>query len=140
MDRRMARETAFKLLFQKGFRKDEAPEDIKRLSEDYSELESDDYVDAVFKGASEKLDELDELISAHAIGWKTGRMSRVSLTIMRLAVYEMLYMEDIPFNVSIYEAVELAKKFDHEKSTAFINGVLNSIADCKGLKGGGSDK
>jgi len=56
------------------------------------------------------------------------------LTIMRLGTYEMLYMEDIPFSVSINEAVNLAKKYDHDKAPAFINGVLNAIADEKGLK------
>ena len=76
----------------------------------------------------------DVLIAARAIGWKTSRMTKLSLSVMRLATYEMQYCEDIPFTVSINEAVELSKKFDDEKAPAFINGVLNGIAEELGLK------
>ncbi|MDD6799951.1 MAG: transcription antitermination factor NusB [Firmicutes bacterium] len=140
MDRRKARENAFILLFEKEFRADEVPENIKRIAEDFGEEEFDEYTDEVFFGVSEKMEELDELISKYSIGWKKERMSKVSLTIMRLALYEMIYIDDIPYSVSINEAVELAKKFDHEKSPAFINGILNSLADAKGLKKEKSDE
>ena len=79
---------------------------------------------------------IDVIISGSSKGWKLERLSRVSLAIMRLAVYEMLWDEGIPFSVSINEAVELAKRYDDEKAPKFINGILNDIADKKGLKGG----
>jgi N utilization substance protein B len=71
--------------------------------------------------------ELDEKITAHAHGWKTERLTRVSRSILRLAAYEMLYCEDIPASVSLNEAIELAKKFEDEKARPFINGILNGI-------------
>lgn len=134
MDRRTARETAFVMLFEKMFKPEDTPEDIKRIAEDYRELVPDEYIERVFVGACDKQAEIDEIIEKHSIGWKTERMSKTSLAIMRLAAYEILYEDDIPFNVSINEAVELAKKFDHEKSPSFINGILNSIADEGGFK------
>ena len=75
----------------------------------------------------EVIEAIDEKISANAESWSISRLSKVSLAIMRIAVYEMLFIDAIPMNVSINESVELAKKFDEEKSPKFINGVLNAI-------------
>ena len=69
----------------------------------------------------------DACIGEHAHGWKTSRMTKLSRSILRLAVYEMLFEEEIPYSVSINEAVELTKKFDDEKARPFVNGILNSI-------------
>ena len=85
-------------------------------------------------GVAEKKDELDALISESAQKWRLERLSATSLSIMRLATYEMLYVEDVPFSVAINEAVELAKTYDHDKAPKFINGILNAIAEKKGLK------
>ena len=76
------------------------------------------------KAAMEKLELLDDKINQVAQGWKTKRMGKVELTILRLAVYEMDYDEEIPEKVAINEAVELAKKFGGEDAPSFINGVL----------------
>ena len=76
----------------------------------------------------EKIPAIDEMLNASAKGWKTSRMGRVDLTILRLAVYEMKFDEDIPEKVAINEAVELSKKFGGDESPAFINGVLAKIA------------
>lgn len=73
------------------------------------------------------LAEIDEAIDAVAEGWKTGRMGKVDLTLIRLAVYEMKYDEDVPVGVAINEAVELAKKYGTDESPAFINGVLAKL-------------
>ena len=73
------------------------------------------------------LAEIDEAIDAVAEGWKTGRMGKVGLTLIRLAVYEMKYDEDVPVGVAINEAVELAKKYGTDESPAFINGVLAKL-------------
>ena len=75
-----------------------------------------------------KLKEIDESINAAARGWKTSRMGKVDLTLIRLAVYEIKYEEDIPVGVAINEAVELAKKYGSDDSPSFINGVLAKIA------------
>ena len=68
--------------------------------------------------------ELDNMVNEHSVGWQTERMGKVDLTIIRLAVYEMKYDDDIPVSVAINEAVELAKRYGSENSPAFINGVL----------------
>ncbi len=135
MERRLAREMAIELLFEREFKKDEDAAEILRLAEDDREIEHDLYVENVYFGVIEHMTEIDELLGARAIGWKTKRMSKISVSIMRLAIYEMKYCDDIPFTVSINEAVELAKKFDDDKSPAFINGVLNGVAEDLGLKG-----
>lgn len=80
------------------------------------------------------MNEVDGLISSRAIGWKTERMTKVSLSILRIAVYEMRFCKDIPFSVSINEAVEMTKKYDDEKAPSFVNGILNGIAENLGLK------
>jgi len=134
MDRRKARETAMELLFEREFNKEQIPEDELRLAEDSREIETDPYVEGVYFGVLEHLPEIDDRIAARSIGWKTKRMTKVSLSILRLAVYEMKYCEDIPFTVSINEAIELSKKFDDDKAPAFINGVLNGIAEDLGIK------
>ncbi len=76
----------------------------------------------------EKLDELDEMINKRAKGWTTQRMAKVDLTILRLAVYEIVFDDDVPTGVAINEAVELAKRFGQEESSGFINGVLAKFA------------
>lgn len=134
MDRRKARETVMELLFEREFNKDQSPEEGLRLAEGSREFETDKYVERVYFGVLDHLEEVDALITARAIGWKTKRMTKVSLSVLRLATYEMKYCEDIPFTVSINEAVELTKKFDDDKAPAFVNGILNGIAEDLGLK------
>lgn len=134
MDRRKAREAVMGLLFEKEFNKEESAETVYRLAEDARELENDKYLTETYFGVLDNLDEIDALISSRSIGWKTNRMTKVSLSVMRIAVYEMKYCEDIPFNVSINEAIEMCKKFDDDKAPAFVNGVLNGIAEDLGLK------
>ena len=72
--------------------------------------------------------EIDRIINDSARGWKTGRMNKVDLTILRLAVYELKWDEEIPVGVAINEAVELAKKFSGDEGPAFVNGVLGKVA------------
>ena len=74
------------------------------------------------------LPEIDALLNENAKGWKTGRMNKVDLTILRLAVYEMKWDDDIPDGVAINEAVELAKRFGGESSSSFVNGILGKLA------------
>lgn len=146
MKRREAREIAFALIFEVGFGHggdgDPVTEETDNRSYDeiYSlaaacrEYEEDEYVHQVFYGIKEKLPEIDAKIASYSVGWKTERLSRVSQAIMRLCIYEMLFRDDIPFNIAINEAVELAKKYDDENAPKFINGIVNTIADKEGLK------
>ena len=127
LNRTMAREAVFTLLFEPEFKQNEAREDIFDLSSENREIEADEYVRRTYFGVCEHLGELDELINRHAKGWKTSRISRVSRSIIRLCVYELLYCDDIPANVSINEAIELCKRFDAESARAFVNGVLNAV-------------
>ena len=127
LNRTMAREAVFTLLFETEFKQSEAREDIFDLSSENREIEADEYVRRTYFGVCEHLGERDELINRHAKGWKTSRISRVSRSIIRLCVYELLYCDDIPANVSINEAIELCKRFDAESARAFVNGVLNAV-------------
>ena len=134
MKRRLAREYAFKLIYELGVQTEKDACELISDTAEAQEFEPDDYINRTVKGVAERKDELDALISDSASGWKLERLSLASLSIMRLAVYEMLYAEDVPFNIAINEAVELAKTYDHDKSPKFINGVLNAIAEKSGLK------
>ena len=126
MTRREAREAVFGLLFESEFRKDESAEEIYYSSAENREIAEDAYIKKAYFTAIEKRDEIDALIGEHSNGWKTSRLTVVSRSVLRLCVYEMLY-EEIPFAVSINEAVELSKIFDDDKAKGFINGILNSV-------------
>lgn len=134
MNRREARERAFQLIYEMSVQADKTTEAMIADTALEQEFIPDDYIRGVVSGVREKKDELDDLISDCAFGWKVARMSAVSLAILRLAVYEMLYVEDVPFSVAINEAVETAKKYDHSNAPKFINGILNAIALKTGLK------
>ena len=127
MTRRQAREAVFELLFETEFGGERTPEQVLALAREDRDLEEDAYVESTYLGAMAHREVLDVLLSKFSNGWKTDRMSRVSRAVLRLCTYEMLYCKDIPTNVSLNEAVELAKKFDDPKARAFVNGVLNSI-------------
>ena len=126
MTRREARELAFVLLFEKSFT-DAPVREILMDAGEARDVESDEFALSLAEGTESRLESIDG-ISAHSHKWSKGRMSRVALSIMRLAVYEMLYREDIPVSVSINEAVELAKKYGGDEDSAFINGVLGGIS------------
>lgn len=83
---------------------------------------------SILDGILEHCDEIDALIDELAIGWKLERMPKVDLTILRVAIYEMKYRKDISHSVSINEAVELAKQFGGDRSSAYINGMLGTLA------------
>ena len=134
MDRRGYREAAFIMLFEADFKVDEDLNEFYQSALEIGGYEDDEYLKSVFFGVLENKDALDAEIAATAKGWKLSRLSKVVLNIMRISVYEMLNMKDVPFAVSINEAVELAKKYDDEKAPKFVNGVLNTVASNKGLK------
>lgn len=116
MKRHEAREKAFQTLFQL---------DINDVN---IEIKNDDpYLESVVRGVIENVDKLDLLISIHLENWALERLPYAERTILRIATYEIEYLDDIPINVSINEAVELAHKYGDEKSGQFVNGVLSKI-------------
>lgn len=118
MKRREAREYAFRVLFQLD------------MNDELMNIEkNNDYLITVIKGVKTYTEELDKIISDHLINWTIDRIALVDKTILRIALYEMKYMEDIPVSVSINEAIELAHKYGDEKSGKFINGLLSNIID-----------
>ena len=128
MQRKLARENTFILIFESICKKDETAEEIFVKATEIRGLEYDDYVKNVFFGSYENASNIESVIEKYSSGWKKERISPVSMALLRLACYEMMYMSDIPAKVSINEAIELSKKFDDDKSYAFINGVLNAVA------------
>ena len=127
LKRKEAREVVVGLLFETEFKTEEDSSEIFAISTENREIPEDEYIKAAYFGVCENREKIDELIGANSNGWKTHRLTRLSRSVMRLAVYEMLFCEDIPYSVSINEAIELTKKFDDPKAKAFVNGVLNSI-------------
>ena len=127
MTRKQAREEAFILTFEKAFN-DASVEEILEIALEVRDLEPDEYINTVFKGIYNNLEEIDALISENAIGWKISRIGKTALSILRLAIFEMKFMDDIPVSVSINEAVELSKKYAGTEDSAFVNGILSSIA------------
>ncbi len=128
LTRKEARELVVELLFETEFKTDENAKEIYALSEENREIPNDEYIKGVYFGVHEHLEEIDKVIGESSNGWKTHRLSKLSRSVLRLAVYEMLYM-DIPYSVSINEAVEITKKFDDPKARPFVNGVLNAVKD-----------
>ena len=127
MTRRQAREEAFILIFEKVFNNDSV-EEILDLAAEVRELTPDDYIKTVFTGVYDKLNELDEIISQNSIGWNINRISKTALCVLRLAIYEIKFMESIPVAVSINEAVELCKKYATTDDASFVNGILSTVA------------
>lgn len=128
MTRHKSRELAFILLFEYAFAQGETIADIVSRAAEAREVEADAFAMSLAEGACAHLGDIDALIDTHALRWSKNRISRVALSIMRIAVYEMLYEEDIPVSVAINEAVELAKRYGGDDDPAFINGVLGGIA------------
>lgn len=127
MSRRELREHIFKLLFRIEFNSsEEMPEQEKLFFEDTCEADSKDaaYISSKYHKIVEKLDDIDEMLNSRAENWNTARMGKVDLTILRLAVYEIAFDDDVPAGVAINEAVELAKKFGQDASSGFVNGIL----------------
>lgn len=128
MQRKIARENAFILIFESICKRDETAEEIFLKATEIRGLEYDEYVKGVFFGSYENSSNIDALIEKHSSGWKKERISPVSMALLRLGCYEIMFMEDIPAKVSINEAIELSKKYDDEKSYSFVNGILNAVS------------
>ncbi len=125
--RRAARECALKALYSFGFHAEEDPIMHFALICAEGEIPTNDFAASLFSGTVEHLSEIDNKIREHAKGWTLERISRMSLSILRLCSYELMYT-DVPKPVALNEAVELAKSYDTDEAPGFINGVLNSVA------------
>ena len=132
MSRREMREQLFKLLFRVEFNsREELPQQEAFFFEDeenVSDQKENMAISEKFNKIIAKLEGIDQSLNEKVQGWDTGRMVKVDLTILRLAVYEIVFDEEIPTSVAINEAVELAKKFGQDSSPAFVNGVLAKFA------------
>ena len=132
MGRSELREHIFRILFRIEFQPKEEMEE--QLALYLEELESakdteKEYIRTKYAAIAEKVEMIDEKINASVTGWKTSRMGKLDLTILRLAVYEIEWDEEVPQGVAINEAVELAKRYGGEESPSFINGVLGKIVN-----------
>lgn len=131
MTRRQLRENVFKMLFRVEFHDDkELPEQLILFEDELEPISEDEkiYMINKYKDIYAHIEELDAAINEVSKGWKTIRMGKVDLTLIRLAVYEIRFEEEIPVKVSINEAVELAKKYGTDDSPAFVNGILAKFA------------
>lgn len=149
MSRTKAREIALHLIFEMGFQQFEEENLNERLDEEIMKSISGDialyagklseeqtaYIRAVVKGVANDLPVLDTIIEANSKGWSLNRLSHMTIAVLRLALFEMRDVDDVPVGVAINEAVELAKKYDTEDAASFINGVLGSAALAEFLQG-----
>ena len=129
LSRREAREILLTLLFESEFRADEDYREIFSTSAEERMIPENSYIKDAYYKIFECRETIDEIIGRHANGWKTTRLSKLSRSVLRLGVYEMLYDEEIPYSVTINEAIELTKKYDEPRARSFINGVLNAVKD-----------
>lgn len=130
MTRREIREQIFQMLFRIEFYEaEELSEQLKYEVDEERPADQDEiYIQNKINAISEKVEEIDGIINEVAKGWKTTRMGKVDLTLLRLAVYEIRFEDDIPTGVAINEAVELAKQYGTDESASFVNGILAKIA------------
>lgn len=146
MSRRVAREYAIQFLFSLDFNKaDDVETQLEEFllhTQEFKEEEapslnksSKSYTLDVVKGTMQHMDEIDKLIEFHTTGWKKERIARVDLAIIRLAIYEIVFNNEVPDSVAANEAIELAKKFSTEESGSFVNGILGKIIRGKDEQG-----
>lgn len=143
MTRSTAREIAVHLVFGMDYTHLSAEEALEMLLENdhYTGLSAEldlyqerpnkkqlEYIRSISNGCMEKIDELDEIIARYSIGWSITRISRFAKAILRLAIYEILYVDDVPLSVAINEAVRISRCYEDEDIVSFINGILGSFA------------
>lgn len=135
MNRRKSRELAMKLLFESSINKKDAGEiieDYKEQNEDYKDMDFE-YIKTLLSGIQEKENILNEKIESSLTNWKLNRISKINMAILKVAVFEIFFVEEIPDKVSVNEAIELAKVYSDEKSPAFINGAIGNMINTKTL-------
>ena len=131
MSRTTAREVAMMMHFSNLLGGEDTPEHVCEKAELLGTLDEEDllYVNQMLDGVGAHTEQIDEFVSKYSKDWMIDRIARVDLSILRIAIYEMLYRkEDVPTGAAINEAVELAKRYGGERSYAFVNGILGSVA------------
>ena len=132
MGRRASREEAMKLIFQFEFQGEDKKEQLDYMVSEKKIKEQElEYLNDIIEGVDKNIILIDTLIEENSKGWKLNRLSKVDLSILRVAIYELKYREDIPVNVLINEAVEIAKKYSTKESSAFINGMLGKLCNLR---------
>lgn len=126
MNRHESREQAFIFLFERSF-KNETLDEIIESAKTVRELEVSNFAKKLFDGVMSKKDDIDKIINENLRGWKMNRISRVAATILRIATYEIMFVDNIPSSVSIDEAVKIAKIYGTDEDSSFINGILSGI-------------
>ena len=133
MGRKKARDNAFKCIYQLSFGQDL---DINKILENcYIENENDEdekeYIELVLKGINSNLENIDNIILSNLKNWTIDRIFKIDLAILRLAIYEILFMDNVPVKVSANEAVELAKTYGNNDSKSFVNGLIAKVIESK---------
>lgn len=127
-NRRKSREQAFIILFEKSFNEDMSFDEIVDIAIEAEVIEKDKFMSEILNVVNEKSAEIDEEIKKNLKGWTMSRISKISLALLRMAICEIKYFEDIPVGVSINEAVEICKIYGSDEDKSFVNGVLGSVA------------
>ena len=128
LTRREEREQAFILLFEKSFNEDVTVSELYEMAVETEIISESEFAKNLAVKVTENLGSIDAAIEKNSVKWKMNRISKVALAVMRLAICEILYYDDIPVGVSINEAVELCKKYAAKDDYSFVNGILSSIA------------
>ena len=123
MQRREAREFLLNVLYQQEF----VERSISEMLAEIDPGDQRDYIKQVFIGITARRDEIDDLIGQHTVGWRFERLALIDRNILRLGVFELLYLSSIPPEVAINESVELCKKYGTERAQVFVNGILDRI-------------
>ncbi len=127
MKRRLARIKTVQVLFQVDMSGTDKEEAINNVLED-NEMK-DEFLETLVSGTLENLESIDQMFKSHLTNWKLERLGNVDRAVIRMALYEMMYLDEIPLNVSINEAIDVAKSFGGEESGKFVNGVLSKVAE-----------
>ena len=128
LTRREEREQAFILLFEKSFNEEVSVSELYEMAVENEIISESDFAKNLTIKVTENLEQIDSAIEKNSVKWKMNRISKVALAVMRLAICEILYYDDIPVGVSINEAVELCKKYASKDDYSFVNGILSAIA------------
>ena len=128
MTRSEEREQAFILLFEKAFNAETEVAELYDFAIENEVITGSDFVKSLLFKTWENVENIDSVIEKYSVSWKLNRISKVALAVLRLAICEMLYFDDIPAGVSINEAVELCKKYASGDDQSFVNGVLGSVS------------
>ncbi len=129
LNRRSSREAVLGLIFENEFGLYDNKTELYENAVAARGIEENEYIRTLYFGILEKQNELDAYIEKYAKGRTLARISKIAKAVMRISIYEMLYIDDIPASVSINEAVELAKQYDDDKTKAFVNGILNAVKE-----------